>query len=411
MRVAQYRVRRMDANVLRRYADLIVSVGANVQRDQVLAIEGPPEAQPLVAEIARAAYDRGARFVEVLYVDGNLKRIRAERAPDDSLEWVPPWLGQRMLGLGELDAARVVLSPLVPPALLDGVDPARAGRDLLPAVQELFQVIDERSLAWTISPFPTREWAAVVYPELGPDEALERLWHDVIHVTRLDEPDPEAAWNARIDQIWQVAGRLDALQLDGLHFEGPGTDLTVGFLPSSRFAKEGGSSRTRTGIRHVPNIPTEEVYTTPDPERTEGFVTATKPLDVAGSLVTGLRVRFEGGRAVQIDADANADAIRARCAADAGASRLGEVALVDRESRIGKLGRTFFMTLLDENAVSHLALGDAYSAPIGDAADLPRINESAIHIDFMIGSDDVDVTGITKAGERVPVLRRGAWQI
>jgi aminopeptidase len=385
----------MDANVLRRYADLIVSVGANVQRDQVLAIEGPPEAQPLVAEIARAAYDRGARFVEVLYVDGNLKRIRAERAPDDSLEWVPPWLGQRMLGLGELDAARVVLSPLVPPALLDGVDPARAGRDLLPAVQELFQVIDERSLAWTISPFPTREWAAVVYPELGPEEALERLWQDVIHVTRLDEPDPEAAWNARIEQIWQVARRLDALQLDALHFEGPGTDLTVGFLPSSRFAKEGGSSH----------------YTTPDPERTEGFVTATKPLDVAGSLVTGLRVRFEGGRAVQIDADANAEAIRARCAADAGASRLGEVALVDRESRIGKLGRTFFMTLLDENAASHLALGDAYSAPVGDAADLPRINESAIHIDFMIGSDDVDVTGVTKAGERVPVLRRGDWQI
>jgi aminopeptidase len=411
VRVAQYRVRRMDANVLRRYADLIVSVGANVQPDQVLAIEGPLEAQPLVAEIARAAYDRGARFVEVLYVDGDLKRIRAERARDDSLEWVPPWLGQRMLGLGELDAARVVLSPLVPPALLDGVDPARAGRDVLPAVQELLQVIDERSLAWTISPFPTRDWASIVYPELGPDEALERLWQDVIHVTRLDEPDPEAAWNARIDEIWQVACRLDALQLDALQFEGPGTDLTVGLLPSSRFAKEGGSSHTRTGIRHIPNIPTEEVYTTPDPERTEGFVTATKPLDVAGSLVTGLRIRFEGGRAVQIDADANADAIRARCAADAGASRLGEVALVDRESRIGKLGRTFFMTLLDENAVSHLALGDAYSAPVGDAADLPRINESAIHIDFMIGSDEVDVTGVTKAGERIPVLRRGAWQI
>jgi aminopeptidase len=411
VRVAQYRVRRMDANVLQRYADLIVSVGANVQPDQVLAIEGLPESQPLVAEIARAAYDRGARFVEVMYVDGNLKRIRAERAPDDSLEWVPPWLGQRMLGLGELNAARIVLAPLVPPGLLDGVDPARAGRDRLPTVHEMFQVVDERSVAWTISPFPTRSWAAVVYPELAPEDALERLWEDVIHVTRLDEPDPAAAWNARIDQIWQVASRLDALELDALHFAGPGTDLTVGLLPSSRFAKEGGASHTRTGVRHVPNLPTEEVYTTPDPERTEGFVTATKPLDVAGSLVTGLRIRFEGGRAVEIDADANAEAIRARCAADAGASRLGEVALVDRESRIGKLGRTFFMTLLDENAASHLALGDAYSAPIADAADLPRINESAIHIDFMIGSDDVDVTGVTKTGDRIPVLRVGAWQI
>ena len=159
------------------------------------------------------------------------------------------------------------------------------------------------------------------------------------------------------------------------------------------------------------NIPTEEVYTTPDPERTSGVVTATKPLDVAGSLVTGLRVRFEGGRAVQIDADSNVETLRARCTVDDGASRLGEVALFDRESRIGKLGRTFFTTLLDENAASHLALGDGYSAPIGDPADLPRINESAVHMDFMIGSDEVDVTGKTKAGETVPVMRGGAWQI
>src|SRR5262249_50673499 len=147
------------------------------------------------------------------------------------------------------------------------------------------------------------------------------------------------------DEIWQVASRLDALDLDALHFEGPGTDLTVGLLPSSRFAKEGGASHTRRGVRHIPNLPTEEVYTTPDPERVDGVVAATKPLDVQGSLVTGLRIRFEGGRAVQIDADANADTLRQRCAADAGASRLGEVALVDGHSRIGKLGRTFFMTL------------------------------------------------------------------
>ena len=232
-----------------------------------------------------------------------------------------------------------------------------------------------------------------------------------MHVCRLDEPDPAAAWTRRIDEIWQVASRLDALDLDALRFEGPGTDLTVGLLPSSRFAKEGGAAHTRTGVRHVPNLPTEEVYTTPDPERTEGVVAATKPLDVSGSLVTGLRVRFEGGRAVEIEADTNAEALRQRCAVDPGAGRLGEVALVDRESRIGKLGRTFFTTLLDENAASHLALGDAYSSPISDPADLPRINESAIHIDFMVGSDEVTVTGVTKAGAEVPVLVGGAWQI
>ena len=401
----------MDADLLDRYADLIVSVGANLQPDQVLAVEALPEAQPLVAAIARRAYAQAARYVDVLYFDPAVKRIRAERAPDDSLEWVPPWLGKRMLGLGELDAARIVLVPLVPPGLLDGVDSARAGRDRLPTVSELFTVIDERSVAWTLSPYPTRSWAQVVFPELDADTALARLWDDIVHVCRLDEPDPKAAWNERVEQIFQVASRLDALGLDSLHFEGPGTDLTVGLLPSSRFAKEGGASHTRKGIRHVPNIPTEEVYTTPDPERTTGFVTSTKPLDVMGSLVTGLRVRFEGGRAVEIDADTNADALRGRCATDDGAARLGEVALVDRESRIGRLGRTFFTTLLDENAASHIAFGDAYASAIADPADLPRINASGVHIDFMIGSDEVDVTGTTKSGAVVPLLRGGAWRI
>jgi aminopeptidase len=401
----------MDAKLLDRYAHLIVSVGANVQQGQVLAIEALPEAAPLVAALARAAYGRGARFVEVQYFDAELKRIRAELADPDTLEWVPPWLGQRIEGLGALDSARVVLVPLVPPGLLDGVDPARAGRDRLPALKETFKTIDDRSIAWTLSPFPTQSWAQVVYPDAAPDDALEQLWADIVHVCRLDEPDPVRAWTERIDQIWQVARRLDALDLDELHFAGPGTDLTVGLLPSSHFAKEGGASHTRTGVQHVANIPTEEVYTTPDPERTSGVVTATKPLDVAGSLVTGLRVRFEGGRAVQIDADANVETLRARCSVDDGASRLGEVALVDRESRIGKLGRTFFTTLLDENAASHLALGDGYSAPIGDPADLPRINESAVHMDFMIGSDEVEVTGTTKAGKQVPVMRGGVWQI
>lgn len=402
---------RVDAAVLTRYADLIVSVGANVQPDQVLAVEALPEAQPLVAEIARAAYARGARYVDVLYVDPTVKRIRAERAPEGTLDWVPPWIGRRMLELGELDAARAVLVPLVPPGLLDGVDPARAGLDRLPTVPEIFKVIDERSVAWTLSPFPTRRWAQTVYPELHASEALERLWRDIVHVCRLDEPDPAAAWMERIEQIWQVARRLDALDLDAFHFAGPGTDLTVGLLPSSRFAREGGASHTRTGVRHMPNIPTEEVYTTPDPERTEGVVSATKPLDVAGSLVTGLRIRFEGGRAVEIEADANAETLRKRCAVDAGGDRLGEVALVDRESRIGKLGRTFYSTLLDENAASHLALGDAYSSPVADPADIDRINASDVHIDFMIGSDDVEVTGITKSGARVPVMRGGEWQI
>jgi aminopeptidase len=397
--------------LLERYADLIVSVGANVQPDQVVAVDALPDAAPLVHAIARRAYEKGARYVDVGYFDGVAKRIRAETARAETLDWVPPWLGRRIELLGELDSARIVLVPLVPPGLMDGVDPARAGLDRLPTLRETFKTIDERSIAWTLSPYPTRGWAERVYPDVSGDEALELLWRDVVHVCRLDEPDPAAAWQQRIEQIFDVGSKLDALELDSLHFAGPGTDLTVGLLPSSRFAKEGGASRTRTGVRHIPNLPTEEVFTTPDPERTEGVVAATKPLDLAGSLVTNLSVRFDGGRVVAIDADTNADALRARCNVDDGASRLGEVALVDRESRIGKLGRTFFTTLLDENAASHLALGDAYAAPVGDPADVARINESAIHVDFMVGSDDVTVTGTTKTGAQVTILRGGDWQI
>jgi aminopeptidase len=401
----------VNEDLLDRYAELIAGFGANVQPDQVVAVEGSLEAAPLVRRIARRAYERGARYVDVVYFDAPVKRIRLESAPDDSLEWVPPWLGRRMLDLGDLDAARVVLTPFVPPGMLEGVDPARAGRDRLPTVRELFTVVDDRSVAWTVSPFPTTAWAQVVFPELEPAAAVEALWADIEHVCRLDEPDPVEAWRRRIDEIWQVASRLDGLGLDALHFVGPGTDLTVGLLPSSRFAKEGGGATTRTGIHHVPNLPTEELFTSPDPERTEGFVTSTKPLDVGGSIVTGLRIRFEGGRAVEIEADANAETLRRRCATDEGAARLGEVALVDGAGRIGRLGRTFFNTLLDENAASHVALGDAYSSPIADPADVPRINESEIHIDFMIGSDDVTVSGVTRGGDEMPLLVGGAWQI
>jgi aminopeptidase len=401
----------VNEEVLEQYADLIVGFGANVQPDQVVAIEGLPESAPLARRIARRAYERGARYVDVAYFDPHVKRIRIETAAEDSLEWVPPWLGRRMLDLGELDAARIVLTPIVPPGLMNGTDPARAGRDRLPTVPELFKVVDDRSVAWTVSPFPTEAWATVVFPELEPAKAVEALWRDVLHICRLDEPDPVEAWRRRIEEIWQVASRLDQLDLDALRFVGPGTDLTVGLLPSSRFAKEGGASITRTGIRHVPNLPTEELYTTPDPERTGGVVTSTKPLDIGGATLNGLRIRFEAGRAVEIEADANADALRQQCATDAGAARLGEVALVDGESRIGRLGRTFFNTLLDENSASHVALGDAYASPIADPADLPRINVSDIHVDFMIGSDDVTVSGVTRAGDELPLLVGGSWQV
>jgi aminopeptidase len=401
----------MDGDLLARYADLIVSVGANVQPGQVLAIEAEPDARPLVQAIARRAYEKGARYVDAAYFDPDVKRTRNELADEATLDWVPPWLGRRMLDLGELDAARIVLTPIVPPGLLDGIEPGRTGKDRLPTVPQLFEVLDQRSVAWTISPYPSTRWAQVVYPELEADAAVEALWQDLIHLCRLDETDPAEAWNRRIDEIYDVARRLDELDLDRLHFAGPGTDLTIGLLPSSRFAKEDGASHTRTGVRHVPNLPTEETYTTPDPERTEGVVAATKPLVlIDGTVVRDLVVRFEGGRVVDLQASEGAETLRTILETDAGAKRLGEAALVDREGRIGGLGTVFYDTLLDENAASHIALGQGFPFVLDDA-DRMRSNRSELHIDFMIGSNDLRVSGITTDGARVPVLVDGAWQI
>jgi aminopeptidase len=212
-----------------------------------------------------------------------------------------------------------------------------------------------------------------------------------------------------LDALATAAARLSEHAFDALNFEGPGTDLTVGLFPRGRWVTA--AFETAEGIRHIANLPTEEVFTCPDPARTEGTVRSTKPLVLTdGTIIRDVRMRFEGGRAVEVDADEGADVLRGRCAADEGASRLGEVALVDREGRIGRVGTIFYDTLLDENAASHLALGNGFDFVLEDA-DRDRWNRSAIHIDFMVGGHDVDVTGLTATGERVPVLRGGAWQI
>jgi len=393
---------------LERFADLVVGFAANVQPGQVVAVGSEPGKEPLTRAVADAAYHAGAKFVDVQYFDLHVKRSRILHAAEDTLDYVPSWYGDRILALGDQRCARIGLSGSVAPGLLDGLDPARAGRDQLPFVRETGIVVNAATTNWTIVPCPTVGWAQQVYPDLDPDAALARLWEQVVHVCRLDEDDPVAAWTARLDDLITAANRLTARRFSELHLEGPGTDLHVGLLPTSTWICA--SFDTVDGIRHMPNLPSEEVFSAPDPQRVDGAVAATKPLDVGGTIVEGLRVRFEGGRAVQVDAEANADALRARVALDEGAARLGEIALVDREGRIGPLDTVFYDTLLDENAATHVALGNAYAFCAEDE-DKPRLNTSAIHIDFMIGSSEVAVTGVTDAGERVPVLRDGSWQL
>jgi aminopeptidase len=398
-----------EASLAERLAELAVGIGANVQPGQVVTVSADIALQEIAREVAAQAYRSGATFVDVTYFDPQVKRARIEHADPETLDFVPPWYGRRVFELGRLHSARVVVAAPSDPDALRGLDPARLGRDQLPALPEWMDVLAERTVNWTIIPFPTRTWAQLVHPHLDEEGAYARLCRDVVHVCRLDEPDPKAAWEARIAELNAAGERLNALDLDAVHFEGPGTDLTIGLLPSSRWI--GARSETVDGLEHLPNVPTEEVFTTPDPLRAEGRVRSTKPLVlVDGSIVHGLEVRFEGGRAVQIDATEGAEVMRARTARDEGASRLGEVALVDRESRVGRLDTVFYETLLDENATSHVALGSAYEEAVSDD-DLPRINKSGTHVDFMVGAEDVDVTGITRSGERIPVLRGGAWQV
>lgn len=391
-----------------RLAALAVAA-ANVQPGQLVAVTSAIGKESLTRKIARAAYRRGARYVDVLYFDQWLKRERLEHAPEESLSYVPPWMGHRLLHLSEERGARISLSgPQAPDALRD-LDPARAGRDRLPYLAETSEVVNARTTNWTVVPAPTAEWAEIVYPELDREEALARLWEDVAYVCRLDEDDPAAAWEERTAELREIADRVSALSLDAVSLRGPGTELTVGLLGSSRW--QAGSDETVDGIRHQPNIPTEEIFTTPDPLRADGYVTATRPLQLYGTLVSGLRLRFAGGRVVEIEADEGAEALRAAVSADDGAARLGEIALVDGKSRVGPLGRTFRDTLIDENAASHLALGSGYLRAVADPADAERTNRSVVHIDFMVGSPEVEVDGLTAAGERVPLLRHGVWRI
>ena len=399
----------MDEATLERLADLVVGFGANVQQDQIVSVSCEPGKEALTRAIAASAYRRGARFVDIAWFDPWVKRARIEHAREETLDFVPDWYGSRILALGEQRAARIGLSGPSAPGLLEDLDPVRAGKDRLPAVKESGKVVNDRTTNWSIIPCSTPVWASLVFPDLPPEEAQAALDERLLHVLRLDEPDPIATWRERADTLASAAAKLTERGFDALHYDAPGTDLTLGLLPGAEW--DAARFSTVDGIEHMPNLPTEEVFTTPDPQRADGHVTSSKPLVLNdGTVVRGLRVRFEGGRVAQIDADSAQDTMRTIVQQDDGAARLGEVALVDDEGRIGKLDTVFYDTLIDENAASHIALGQGFPFLLPeDQRD--RANESEIHIDFMIGSPEMTVTGITRGGERVPVLVRGKWQL
>ncbi|MFZ1879146.1 MAG: aminopeptidase [Gaiellaceae bacterium] len=391
-----------------RLAELSVH-GSNVQPGQVVLVNAELGQEELARAIAAAAYDRGAKFVDVNYFDPLGKRVRIQHADPETLDFVPSWYGERMAAHAELRGARVTLAGATEPNLLDDLDNALVGRDRLPYLKEIPKIVGERLTNWCIVPCPHPAWAKLVHPELPEADALEKLWAELEHVLRLDEPDPQQAWEERMAVLNDSARRLSEHHFDAIELKGPGTDLTIGMLPTHRWWAA--DFRTAAGLRHFPNLPTEEVFTTPDPERTEGHVASTKPLVLRdGTIIRGLRVRFERGKAVEIEADENAGALRGQQSLDSGSLRLGELALVDSQGRIGPLGTVFYDTLLDENAASHIALGNGFPFLV-EGEDLERVNSSGTHVDFMIGSPELEVDGVTAGGDRIPVLRNGDWQI
>src|SRR3954463_468743 len=316
----------MDEATLERFADLVIGFAANVQPEQIVAIGAEPGKEAFARALAASAYRAGAKFVDVSYFDLQVKRARLMHAPEDSLDFVPSWYGDRVLELGRQRCSRIGLTGPAMPGVLDDLDPARTGRDQLPSLKEGAKVVNDRTTNWTAVPCPTPAWAKLVHPDLDDDAALARLAEQGIPGCRLDEDDPVAAWSARAQQLVDVAARVTERRFDAVHFQGPGTDLRIGLLPTSRFMAA--RFETVDGIVHMPNLPSEEIFSAPDPQRADGVVRATKPLVVGGNIIKGLEVEFREGRAVRIDAEQGADVLRSYAERDEGAARLGEVALV-----------------------------------------------------------------------------------
>ncbi|MFD1344739.1 aminopeptidase [Litorisediminicola beolgyonensis] len=406
----------VDPALIDRLAEVAIRTGLNLQEGQDLILTAPVAALPLVRRIAHHAYRAGAGLVTPILADEALSLARYREAGDHSFDRAPGWLYEGMAKAFEGGAARMAIVG-DDPMLLSDENPehvARAGKANSIAYRPALSKIANFEINWTIASYPTPSWAARVFPDLPEDQAVAKLAEAIFAASRVTGDDPVGAWAAHNAALRTRTEWMNGQRFSALHFQSPGTDLTVGLADGHEW--HGGASEAQNGVTCNPNIPTEEVFTTPHAARTQGTVRATKPLSHQGSLIDGIEVRFEDGRITEARATRGEAVLQKLLDSDEGARRLGEVALVPHGSPISQSGLLFYNTLYDENAACHIALGQCYSKCFLDGASLSEEqiaaqggNSSMIHVDWMIGGAETDIDGIKDDGTRVPVFRKGEW--
>ena len=404
------------AGHLDKLAEVAVRVGLGLGPGQELLITCLLEAAPLARRITEHAYKAGATVVTTLFGDEEAALLRFHHAQDASFDAAPAWLYEGMAAAYRTGAARLAITGN-DPALLSTEDPekvSRVNRATSKAYRPALELITREEINWTIVSSATPSWAKAVFPDLPEQEALARLWQAIFKATRIDRDDPIAAWKEHDANLHARANRLNEKRYAALHFRGPGTDLRVGLADDHLWL--GGGSTARNGRYCIPNMPTEEVFTTPHKDRVEGRVTSTKPLSYQGTMIEGISVRFEAGRIVEAHAARGEQVLQKMIETDDGARRLGEVSLVPHSSPIASSGALFLNTLFDENAACHIAMGQAYSMCFTDGTSLSKeqlaargANESVLPVDWMIGSNRIGVDGIAASGAEEPVMRCGEW--
>jgi len=406
----------MNETILRSYARLLLKTGVNLQPGQKLDVSWEVAHRDFMHLLVEEAYALGAAYVNPRLATPSFARRRIENSPPQHLEFVPGWMTAYWDEIVRDDWAVISLTGDEDPEVFDGVDAGALGR-MMAAIagrrRAYMQALTKSMFCWNVAGVPTDGWARSV---LGPQATADDLWKVLVPILGLDEPDPAASWNARIETMARRRNLLDDLRLDSLRFTGPGTDLTVGLMTASRW--RGGDEVAANGRRFAPNLPTEEVFTTPDWRRTEGTAACTRPVEVMGAEVVGAQFTFRGGRVVAFSADKNHDILGRYLNQDDQANALGEVALVDGSSRIFQSGHVFHNILFDENAACHIALGSGYPDAVEGGRDLDSeallalgCNESRVHTDFMIGGPEINVEGLTADGRSVKIIEKGRFLV